>query len=170
MGFFQLRELPNLDLCVSVEHVIQTHCDSSFSACVVNCMLCHIPLDKCRCLIKKSDHVRRTYLRVALHTTKSHDLENLRALEIHPKTVPWEMEIQFCNWWALKLSVKWKWIMLRDHNICSGLSPHHHHHYNTSILYNKSRSQKENQLIATASRFVLDPPLLYEPCTMSDEP
>ena len=29
---------------------------------------------------------------------------------------------QFCNWWALKLSLKWKWIVLRVHNISCGQS------------------------------------------------
>ena len=29
--------------------------------------------------------------------TKSHDHEILRALENHPKAIPWEMEIQFRN-------------------------------------------------------------------------
>jgi hypothetical protein len=39
--------------------------------------------------------------------TKSCEHENLLVLENHPKVV------------------LWKWTMLRDHNICSGLVPYH---------------------------------------------
>jgi hypothetical protein len=50
----------------------------------------------------------------------------LRAHETHPKAVLWGIKVQVCNWWALKLSVKWKWIMLRDYDVCLGSSPHCH--------------------------------------------
>ena len=43
-----------------------------------------------------------------------------------------ETKIQICNRWVLKLSVKWKWNMLRDRNMFYGQSkiigvpgPHH---------------------------------------------
>ena len=49
----------------------------------------------------------------------------LRALVNHPKVVPWEIEIQFCNWRALKLNVKRKWTMLRDYYIHLGSDPYY---------------------------------------------
>ena len=60
--------------------------------------------------------------------TKS--LENLRGLKNLPKAVPWEMKFKFCNRWALKLSVEWKWTLSGDCNIHSSLGPQH----NTLIL------------------------------------
>ena len=59
-------------------------------------------------------------------------------LHTHHKPWPWKIygalniiqrpyrgntEIQYFSWWALKLSVEWKWTMLRDCHICSGLGP-----------------------------------------------
>jgi hypothetical protein len=43
---------------------------------------------------------------------------SMKTLDNHP----WEIIIQFCNWLALKFSVKWKWTMLRDRNISYGQS------------------------------------------------
>ena len=45
-------------------------------------------------------------LRPVCTRTKSHDHGKLRALESHPKGVPWEIEIQCYNRCALELSVK----------------------------------------------------------------
>ena len=64
-----------------------------------------------------STHDRATYLASLYTQTKSRDHENLKALENHAKPVVCEIRVHFCNWWALKLSVKWKWTMLRDCNM-----------------------------------------------------
>lgn len=37
----------------------------------------------------------------------------------------WETAFPFYIWWVLKLSVKWKWTVLRDCNICSCSGPHY---------------------------------------------
>ena len=52
--------------------------------------------------------------------TKSHDNETLRTVGNYSKSILWEIIIWFCNWWVLKLNVKWKWIVLRDCNIFHG--------------------------------------------------
>lgn len=47
-----------------------------------------------------------------------HDRENIRAFENRLKAVVWEIEILYCNWWALEvISVTWKWTMLKEYNI-----------------------------------------------------
>ena len=45
------------------------------------------------------------------------DHENPKGLENHAKAGFWEIEIQFCNWWVLKFSGKWKWTMLRTYSL-----------------------------------------------------
>ena len=59
-----------------------------------------------------------------LHTwTKISDHENPRVLENHPKTSPWEEEIQFHNRWGLNLQgVKWKVDHVEEYNIFNGQS------------------------------------------------
>ena len=53
-----------------------------------------------------------------LHTwTKSHDHEIGKAFENHPNAIQWEIDIQLCNRLAHKLSIKWKWTMLRNCHI-----------------------------------------------------
>ena len=53
---------------------------------------------------------------------KSPDHENLRTFENRPKAIMWEIEVQFCNSWGLKLSVKWKGLIVYGPNAISGRS------------------------------------------------
>ena len=81
----------------------------------------HFKLHK---LFRLSDRIGNCFIRLAL-VNQGVVLHAYQAPWPWNSKGPWEINIHCGNWWALKFSVKWKWTMLRDHNISSCLDPGH---------------------------------------------